>query len=157
MNWRGQRRQTHGEDAAAPSASGRRLHRAAVKLDEPPNEGEANTQSGRPLTPALHPLHEEIEDSGQQLRRYPDPVVLYRHDDVGAIVLDPNRDRSVGRGVFEGVPEQVHDHLLDAVGIGIDPCGLDVHSQIVAIQLARRRRVPRWSGRRCRPGQPVRA
>ena len=139
MSWRGQRRQTHGEYAAAASASGRRLHRAAVKLDEPANEGEANAESGPPLTPPLHPLHEQVEDSRQQLRLNPDPVVLYRHDDVGAIVLDPNRDRSARRRVLHGVAEQVHDHLLDAVGIRIDPRGLDVHGQIVAIQLTRRR------------------
>ncbi len=62
-------------------------------------------------------LAEAIEDEWQECRIDADAAVTHRDFCVGMPLLDPHLDPTAGRREFDGVGEQVGNHLLESIGI----------------------------------------
>ena len=95
---------------------------SAVQLDETSDERQADAEPALGAVQRALPLHEHVEDRWEQLRRNPDPGVLDREHGVVALHRRETREWSRPRGVYLiGVRDQVHEDLLEAVGVSLDP------------------------------------
>src|SRR5262249_38592184 len=95
---------------------------AFLKLDEPLDERQADTESALQPVQRRRSLDEYIEDARQEIRAYADPVVLHPQL-CGSICLGhADAYRSARRRVLQGVRDEVDHDLIDSRRIGIDPC-----------------------------------
>ena len=82
---RGNLPQPYREPAAVPFSIARRVHRAAVQLDQAPDEGQADSEAAPRAVNGLVGLHVHVEDEGQQRRRDAEARVLDAQHGVGAV------------------------------------------------------------------------
>jgi hypothetical protein len=113
---------THGTRSAnvlpAPGAL-RTDTGAAVRARNRVDDAQAQTHAGRLTRQARVHAMEAAEDPPLLPARDPDAVVRdFEPDVIGAVGLRPDDDALVGRGVFQGVVDQVHEGAAQRIGIG---------------------------------------
>ena len=103
-------------EAAAPALV--RLHPDAppVRLDQASHHGQADTA---PAAAAMR-LLVGIEDLRHQVRRDSDAGVGHAHEHLALLEGDAHLDASAGRREPHGVREEIHEDLLDPLGVGRD-------------------------------------
>jgi hypothetical protein len=109
-------------------------HLSVRILDEALHDREA--EAGALRCPSVWRLCEVLEEVRDELVRDPVPRVGHARRDVTVVTRDVDSDRS--GPVTPGVDEEVHEDLVDLVGIGLDDCGrhsadvdLDVETELV--------------------------
>jgi hypothetical protein len=75
----GGQRQAHGERASPADAGAVRLHAAAVQLQQPAHQGQADAQAAAGVALVRAHLGEQVEHLRQFVRRYADAAVGHGH------------------------------------------------------------------------------
>ncbi len=120
------RREAHGEGAAAPGAIAAGGGRAAVQRGELAHQRQPKPEAARRAIEPRLALHEWLEDAREQLAAHADAVVGDAQHRVAAFVAHRDRDRAVDRRVLDRVDHQVGDDLLEARGVGLQPRRLQI-------------------------------
>src|SRR5580765_9019750 len=108
-----------------------------VELGEALHEGETDPHPRRVSGRGTGGLAEGFEDLLPELRRDPRPVVLDHQQQASVLRDGTNPDLRAGRGVAEGVRDEVLDDPFDLGGIQADREGFDVDRQVVAVAFLR--------------------
>ena len=126
----GRPRKTHGERRAAPDALAGRVHGSSVQLDELPNDGQPETESGMAPGHRAVSLAETIEHVRQEHRIDAlagidnlDLQIVFRgyDEEIDATALGRELDR---------VREQIPDHLLEPANVSVHgPHGREIGGQ----------------------------
>ena len=112
-------RQAHDELAALARAVALRLDGAAVHLDQPLHQRQADAQPAlRALQRPVH-LGEHVEDAGQHLGRDADAGVPDPDHRLLAVPLDGEPDAPAALGVLGGVVQQVRQDLGQPGQVGV--------------------------------------
>src|SRR5262249_19615446 len=96
-----------GEDAALPGALASRLHPAPMHPNQRLDQRESQTEAALGAIQRTVPLHEQIEDLGDQVWRNPDSRVLDLQDRTLPVGEYANLDAPLGRRVLEGIADEV--------------------------------------------------
>jgi hypothetical protein len=107
-------RQLHHELRAAALARAGGAHRAAVQLDDVPDEREAHAQTAACPGERLVALDEQVEQAWHQARRDADAVVPHPDDRPSRVLasFDGDLDQAVLRRVLDRIDDEVRQHLL---------------------------------------------
>jgi len=117
----GDRWESDDEGGACSSALALGRHDAAVKVDEPLYEGQADAEpAGRAVRRGLA-LKEQVEDAREIVRLDSPAVVGDLEHRLGRFTRDAHADVPAGAGVGRGVDEQVGEDLLHARLVALDP------------------------------------
>ena len=131
-----QHRQMHRHTTALPRPRAVGHDPAAVELDQPPRQREADTEATLGPVARAFALHEQVEGALQQLRGHADAAVEHLDHDLSLDSLHRHMHAPAGRRVLERVADQVADDLLDARGVAVDHQRLDDTGHVVGGELA---------------------
>ncbi len=117
---------------------------AAHQFDEAPRDRQAQAGAAVPARGRAVGLHEGLEDALLRLRRDADAGILdlaQEREPVGILALrhDAQLD-AAAFGELDRIADQVHQHLLDTVGVAAQPARRlagDVHGQFEALAVGR--------------------
>ena len=97
--------------------------RAAVQLDEPFDEGEAEPEAAAAALDGLGRLHERLEEVLLRLGRHAGAVVTHANDGMALARLDTQDRLAASRRELRRVGQEVADDLGEARAIALDPQG----------------------------------
>ncbi len=110
-------RKADAECGSVSLAFARRMHGAAVHLDDVSDDGEAQSQSGSgPFEPRIR-LTKALEHVRQELRPNPHHGVAHYDVDVRVHAFDAHLDAAPLRRELHGIRQQIPHDLLQPVGI----------------------------------------
>ena len=135
---RGASGQADDELATEPFSRAERLDRAAMQLDQPPDEGQAEAEAVGARVARSAPSNEQIEDLRQQGGRDPAAGIADAQHRLRAVPLHADVDTAATRGVAERVVQQICDHLLEPRSIPDHPDRVGLQHHLVLGGLAGR-------------------
>ena len=112
--------QADDELAALVGAVAVRLDAAAVHLDQPAHQRQADAQPALRAVERAVDLGEQVEDARQHLGGMPMPVSRTRMTASSSSALHREGDRAAFLGVLGGVVEQVAEHLGQPHRVAVD-------------------------------------
>jgi hypothetical protein len=118
----GGNRQTDGERRAASHAFTGRVHGSPVQLNELPNDGQPDAESGVTSRRRAIGLAEALEHVGQKVRT--DAFACIDDPDLHVVIrgFDEDTNTSALRRELDRIREQVPDYLLQSASVSADGC-----------------------------------
>ena len=99
-----------------------RIDSASVQFHHPLHQAKAYAQAALRTVDGALRLREQLEDAGQQFRRHANTGIAHLEHHIGrALLFNAQPDAATFVGVLGGVGKQVHQHLLQPRGVGIQP------------------------------------
>src|SRR6185437_1978014 len=94
---------------------------AAMQLDEPTHQSEADAETALSAVEGALALHEGLEDLRQQLGRNAEPIVAHTKHGLAVPGAECHPDYTARRRVLDRVRQYVGNDLIDAHRIAVDP------------------------------------
>ena len=120
-HWSLRHRHPDGKFASSATPLARSLDGAAVQLDEPAHQSQAESESAARPVEWRRPLHEQIECMRQHLGRHSLSRIAHFEDQPAIVLIGNDGDPPTGRCELHRVVHKVGDDLPEARGIDVQP------------------------------------